>query len=87
VIPRIRDGRFVASILVMVALVLPLGIPAAAHSASYCGHFSTQHFHSGSEYNHVFVQHWGSTPHEHEKDHYLNDLGQWIYLHTRTKAC
>ncbi len=76
--PPIRIARSIASIVLMVALILPLAVPGVAHSASY---------HSGTSYRHVFVNHFGANPHEHEKDHYLIDAGQQIYLHTRTKAC
>lgn len=86
-ISRIRIGRSVALLVVMVALILPLAVPVIAHSASYCGHSSVTHSHAGTTYRHVFVNHFGANPHEHEKDHYLIDLGQQIYLHTRTRAC
>lgn len=82
-----RIARSVASIVLMIALILPLAVPAVAHSASYCGHSSVTHTHSGTTYRHVFIDHWGSNPHEHQKNHYLVDNGQQIYLHTRSKVC
>jgi hypothetical protein len=84
---KIRITRSAASILLILVLVLALAVPAGAHATSYCGHASVTHTHSGVTYRHVFVEHWGSTPHEHKKSHYLVDNGQQIFLHTVTRAC
>lgn len=84
---KFRIARSVASTFLIVTLMLPLAVPVSAHSASYCGHSSVTHSHSGTTYRHVFIEHWGSNPHEHRKNHYLVDNGQQIYLHTATRAC
>lgn len=80
--------RAVMSTLLAVALMMPLSVPAAAHTATYCGHGATTHVHSPFQYRHEFAGTIANFPvHEHAKRHYVNDGGFWVFLHSTSKAC
>lgn len=80
--------RGVMSTLLVVALIMPLSVPAAAHSATYCGHGAITHVHSPFLYRHEFAGTIANFPvHEHAKRHWVSDGGPWSLLHSTSLAC
>lgn len=83
-----RITRAVTSTVIVVVLIMPLSVPAVAHSATYCGHGATTHTHGAFQYRHEFDSHIANFPvHEHKKNHYVNDGGAWVFLHWTSRAC